>query len=163
MRSNSEIDGDIKRGISEHRSSHVVRVSLIEMPEAAPEAVSAPRVLVIEDERDVCELLTEFLADNGFDAVCVESDERAYQVLRQSPPFACIVVDVNLGRGTTGYDVARYARQLAPQAPVIYVSGQTSQASFRANGVAGSLFLPKPFTGAELLHRLRMLVGDNDV
>lgn len=73
-----------------------------------------------------------------------------------------MVVDVNLRSGTTGCDVARFARQIDRALPVIYVSGQTSEASFRANGVAGSLFLPKPFTPAELMDRVRKLVGDND-
>jgi DNA-binding response OmpR family regulator len=73
-----------------------------------------------------------------------------------------MVVDVNLGAGTTGYDVARFARRIDPELAVIFVSGQTSRASFEANGVPGSLFLEKPFTVQDVLVRLRKLVGDND-
>lgn len=134
----------------------------VSMSEAAPQPSTARRVLVVEDERALCELLSEMIEDDGFEPVCVHTDKQAYQALRRDSDFACMVVDVNLGKGTTGYDVARYARGIAPQVAVIYVSGQTSEASFRANGVAGALFLPKPFTPAELLERLRMLVGDND-
>lgn len=132
------------------------------MFEAASQPSTAHRVLVVEDERALCELLTDIIGGDGFETVCVQTDKQAYQALRRDTDFACMVVDVNLGTGTTGYDVARYARQIAPQVPVIYVSGQTSEDSFRANGVPGSLFLPKPFTATELLERLRMLVGDND-
>jgi DNA-binding response OmpR family regulator len=73
-----------------------------------------------------------------------------------------MIVDVNLGAGTTGYDVARFARRITAALPVIFVSGQSSPDSFAANSVPGSLFLSKPFTAAELMERVRMLIGDND-
>jgi len=132
------------------------------MSEVAPRPSEVRAVLVVEDEHEVCRLLSEMLEDEGLCACCVNSDEEAYAALRERTDFACMVVDVNLGKGATGYDVARFARKLAPGLPVIYVSGQTTEASHKANGVPGSLFLPKPFTPDELLERVRMLVGDND-
>jgi DNA-binding response OmpR family regulator len=132
------------------------------MPAAAEKPRVSRTVLVVEDEHDLCALLTEMLEDNGFATHCVSSAERAYEALRQGHPFTCMVVDVNLGRGHTGYDVARFARGLDAALPVIYVSGQTSPVSFNTNGVAGSLFVPKPFTADELMAQLAKLVGDND-
>lgn len=58
---------------------------------------------------------------------------------------------MNLGAGTTGYDVARFARQLLPEVAVVYISGEVAPTSFKAFGVRGSAFLPKPFTPAELV------------
>jgi DNA-binding response OmpR family regulator len=92
----------------------------------------------------------------------VQSDRQAYEALRREDAFDCMVVDVNLGEGTTGYDVARFARRIDPALPVLYVSGQTSPASLKAHGVRGSLFVSKPFTPRELLERVHVLVGDND-
>lgn len=131
------------------------------MSEAARKPSTSRRVLIVEDERAICNVLTEMVEDDGFEPHCVQTDLEAFDALRRHR-FACMIVDVNLGAGTTGYDVARFGRRLAPQLPVIYVSGQTSEASYRANGVPGSLFLPKPFTAAELLARVHKLVGDND-
>ena len=132
------------------------------MSQAAPRHALARRVLIVEDERAVCDLLSDMVLEDGFAPCCVHSDVQAYAVLHAAGAFDCMIVDVNLGRGTTGYDIARFARAIAPGIPVIYVSGQTSPASHRANGVTGSLFLPKPFTAQDLLERLRMLLGDND-
>jgi DNA-binding response OmpR family regulator len=132
------------------------------MSEAAVSPGSEARVLVVEDEAAICELLSDMLEMEGFRAHCVQTDRGAYDALRHDRSYACMILDVNLGSGTTGYDVARFARQIDPALPVIFVSGQTSTASFRANGVPGSLFLAKPFTAPELLERVRMLVGDND-
>lgn len=121
-------------------------------------------VLIVEDEPAMCELLSDIVGDEGFDTHCVLSDRAAYAALRgvMREECACMIVDVNLGSGTTGYDVARFARRLRPQLPVIYVSGQTTEVSFLTNGVPGSAFVPKPFTPDELMERVRMLVGDND-
>jgi DNA-binding response OmpR family regulator len=132
------------------------------MSEAIRNPRSAARVLVVEDEPGVCELLSDMLEADGFQSHCVQTDRGAYEALRHDRSFACMIVDVNLGSGTTGYDVARFARQIDQALPVIYVSGQTSPKSFAANGVPGSLFLAKPFTMDELLDPLRKLVGDND-
>lgn len=132
------------------------------MSEARQKPAAAPRVLVVEDEPRICELLSEMLQDDGFEPVCVQSDRAAYEAVQHQSGFVCMIVDVNLGSGTTGYDVARFARRSEPELAVIYVSGQTSHASIKANGVPGGLFLEKPFTANDLLARLRMLVGDND-
>lgn len=132
------------------------------MPEVAPVSSSKPRVLIVEDEAQVCELLSEVLADEGFDPDCVQSDEGAYRLLRARRGHACMIVDVNLGSGTTGYDVARFARRLDPELAVIFVSGQSSEQSYRKHGVPGSLFVAKPFTADELMEPVRRLVGDND-
>ena len=132
------------------------------MSEIAHKPQPASAILVVEDERRICELLSEVLEAEGYAVHCVQTDLRAYEALRAGRAFRCMIVDVNLGTDTTGYDVARFARSIDPALPVIYVSGQTSQASLRANGVTGSLFVPKPFTAAELMERVHMLVGDND-
>jgi DNA-binding response OmpR family regulator len=134
------------------------------MSEALHASPTQARVLIVEDEPQMCELLGEIVGDEGFDAHCVHSDRAAYAALRNQlrDTFACMIVDVNLGSGTTGYDVARFARQLRPQLPVIYVSGQTTEVSYQTNGVPGSLFVPKPFTPDELMEQVYRLVGDND-
>lgn len=132
------------------------------MPAAAEKPDMQRRVLVVEDEHEVCALLTEFLEDDGFRACCVQTAEQAYTALRRGEEFACMIVDVNLGAGHTGYDVARFARTIDPQLPVIFVSGQTSPDSFRAHAVPGGLLVPKPFTAAELMAELVKLVGQND-
>lgn len=116
----------------------------------------------MEDEPQICELLSDMLSDGGFETVCAQSDRSAYEALQHAGGFACMIVDVNLGSGTTGYDVARFARRSDPELAIVYVSGQTSPASIEANGVPGGLFLEKPFTATDLLDQIRKLVGDND-
>jgi CheY-like chemotaxis protein len=121
-----------------------------------------PRVLVVEDDHAICVLISGVLDDIGLDTVCVRSDRAAYDQLPTLPPFSAILVDVNLGAGTTGFDVARFARQVIPQLPVIYVTGEASLDSFRAFGVPDSDFVAKPFTAEGLARVVRTRIPAND-
>jgi CheY-like chemotaxis protein len=51
--------------------------------------------------------------------------------------------------------VARFARQVIPELPVLYVTGEASQESFEAFGVPESDFVAKPFTADDLLAKLQ--------
>lgn len=120
------------------------------------------RLLVVEDDRAICDVMIEALHDGGFDAECAQDDRGAYARIAEAPWLDGLVLDVNLGTGTTGYDVARYARRKLPRIAVMYVSGQSSEHSFRRNGVPGSGFLAKPFSSAQLVDRVRALFGAPD-
>ena len=120
------------------------------------------RVLLVEDDPAICELISDLLDSAGLKTVCVQTDRQAYDILPTLPPFAALLVDVNLGAGTTGFDVARFARQVIPNVAVIYVSGQASQDSFKAFGVPDSAFVAKPFTAEELLATVQSRIPAND-
>jgi CheY-like chemotaxis protein len=119
-------------------------------------------VLVVEDDHAICNLISDLLGDLGLQTTCVTTDRDAYALIRALPGLAALVVDVNLGAGTTGFDVARAARQANPALPVIYVSGEADEQSFRAFGVPDSDFLAKPFTAHELLDAVRARIPAND-
>jgi len=118
------------------------------------------RVLVVEDDHAICELIADILEDAGLETVCVQTDLAAYEALPTLPTVQALIVDVNLGVGTTGFDVGRYARQMIPDLPVIYVSGDASRASFEAFGVPDADFLAKPFTPRELLETVRTRLAE---
>jgi DNA-binding response OmpR family regulator len=113
------------------------------------------RILVVEDDHAICALITDILEEAGFETECVQNDRSAYAIVPTLPTIAALVVDINLGAGTTGFDVARFARQVIPDLPVIYVSGEASQESFKAFGLPESDFIAKPFTAGDLLAKLQ--------
>lgn len=121
------------------------------MPKHALPPSADRGVLIVEDEPEICGLVAEALEEAGFRPLCIGTGREADAALRETGPFACLIVDVNLGSGVTGYDVARLARAIDAKLPVIYVSGQTSEYSFKANGVPGSSLMTKPFTVDELV------------
>jgi CheY-like chemotaxis protein len=94
------------------------------------------------------------IEDIGLGSVCIHGDTEAYSALHHPAAFKAVVLDVNLGKGTTGFDVARFARQVIPEINVIYVSGDYSETSFLAFGVPNSHFLTKPLDHGELMSAL---------
>jgi len=119
---------------------------------------SAGKILIVEDDTGICEVVCTLLHEVGFSCICASSDEAAYAVLTKHKDWAGLIADINLGTGTTGFDVARFARQYVPDLPVMYISGASSPRSYAAFGVPGSEYLAKPFNGPELVLRMEELV-----
>ena len=102
-------------------------------------------------------MAAEVLDTDGYDAAWAVGDAAAYDHLnRDAETFAAMIVDLDLGRGTTGFDVARHARALRPDLPVLYISGVDDGSSVGRFGVPGSSFLRKPFTPDELIEQLQL-------
>ena len=113
------------------------------------------QVLVVENDEGVADLICALLKEEGYDCEWVDTDIAAQDaILRDHGPLA-LILDVNLGLGTTGFDIARFARQRRPDIPVIFVSGSVNQASFKAFGVPDSHFILKPFSLEDLQQTLR--------
>ena len=103
-----------------------------------------PKVLVVEDEPMLSELLTEALTDKGFAVHAAPDAHGALQHLRSGAHVDILFTDIDLGAGMDGAQLARIARELRPKLPIIYASGRRSAGEFRT--VPGSTFLPKPYT-----------------
>lgn len=119
------------------------------------------RVLVVDDDAAICGLIGDILEGTGLRTVCARTDIEAYAALPTLPTFKAILLDINLGKGTTGFDIARFARQVIPGISVIYISGQASPTSFGAFGVPDSAFLEKPFKADQLLDLLQARLSAN--
>lgn len=109
------------------------------------------RVLIVDDDPAICDVLSDILGAEGFEAACAQTDRAAYALIPTLPTFRALIVDINLRHGTTGFDVARFARQVIPDLLVIYMSGETLGSSLDAFGVPASEFLRKPFVADDLL------------
>jgi DNA-binding response OmpR family regulator len=110
-------------------------------------------VLLVEVEADVRELIVDAFADRGLVVRCASTDQEAYDLLEDAAlTFSVIVADINLGQGTTGFDVARRGRQLNPKLKVIYITGHA--AHLGRFGVDGAVMFPKPFNPTELAERV---------
>lgn len=62
-----------------------------------------------------------------------------------------MVTDINLGAGaSTGWAVGQHARELNPEMPIVYVTGDSAH-EWPSPGVPHSVVLPKPFAPADLV------------
>jgi DNA-binding response OmpR family regulator len=114
-------------------------------------------VLLVEDEPLVAELTFDALVDAGFSVTVATDDKSAYSTLeREARSFAAVVTDINLGRGVTGFDIARRARQLNGDIKVVYISGQGPHADMFA--VDDALMVEKPYEPRDLAEQVASLL-----
>jgi DNA-binding NtrC family response regulator len=121
--------------------------------------VVAERVLVVDDDAGLLALICEDLQTQGLACAGARTDREAYRLLASGPAFDAVVVDVNLGLGTTGFDVARRARQVTPQIRVVYMSGEANARHWMTFGVPSSDYVSKPFPLERLAELLRHDLG----
>jgi PAS domain S-box-containing protein len=125
-----------------------------EAPGAWP--VGRETVLVVEDEDAVRLLVSEILKEAGYSVVTASNGEKALQVAAASEgPIHLLLTDVVMPR-MGGRALAGEIRGLLPDAPVLYMSGYTTERAIR-DGVAadGIAFLQKPFTPDALVRKVR--------
>ena len=114
------------------------------------------RVLVVDDDRELCQLVTRFLTREGFEISWAPSGtvgvERAL-----AENYSLIMLDVMMP-DTDGFDVLRRIRQKS-RTPVLMLTAR-GDTHDRVQGLemGADDYLPKPFDPAELVARIRAIL-----
>ena len=120
-------------------------------------ATAAPMaVLLVDDDRELCRMLGEYLTPEGFKLTVVhDGDEALYALGRHH--FDLIVLDVMLPR-MGGLDVLRLLRQKLTT-PVLMLTARGEEVD-RVVGLelGADDYLPKPFNPRELVARMRAIL-----
>jgi CheY-like chemotaxis protein len=117
-----------------------------------------PRILLVDDEPAILDLLETVMGDAGFAIVRASTGARALEILRtEFGQLRGLVTDVRLPGPVDGWDLARQARSLQPEIAVVYVTGD-SEINWAASGVPGSLLVPKPFAPAQVVTAMASLL-----
>lgn len=124
------------------------------------EAAGKGRILVVDDEADVAELIREILNRDGFDVETAETAEAGLAAAARSD-FALILSDLNMpGMGGRGFYEALLRDAPALAGRVGFVTGDTMSPQVRGflEG-AGRPYLEKPIAPAELRRLVRAMLG----
>jgi len=128
------------------------------IPEPAPTATSkpGPRVLVVEDEQDVADLIRYNLAKEGYDVQLVGNGADALKLARESRPEV-ILLDIMVPQ-LNGWEVCRRLKQ-DPETraiSVIMVTGRVEEGDKVLGFEMGADdYVTKPFSPRELVARVR--------
>jgi nitrogen-specific signal transduction histidine kinase/CheY-like chemotaxis protein len=126
-------------------------------PEGAPPE-GTERILVVEDQGALRELVAQMLACLGYEVVAVASPAAALEAAESGgPPFDLLLTDLVMP-GMNGRDLA--GRLLARQANlgVLFISGYTDDVAMRQGLIGPLAFLQKPFTLASLGRKVRQVL-----
>ncbi|MET4387737.1 CheY-like chemotaxis protein [Bradyrhizobium sp. F1.4.3] len=113
-----------------------------------------PRVLIVDDQKDVRAMVAIVLRVNHHDVVEAESGAAGLKAFGESA-FDAAIVDIFLA-DTSGVDVMATIRERVPGFPIVAISGMTALDFMgQAPGLADVVCLQKPFRPNDLLQALR--------
>lgn len=116
-----------------------------------------PRILVVDDEKDLREILQFNLSSEGFEIELAASAEEALNMPLES--FNLILLDVMMG-GMSGYkmaDMIRKERKL--DVPIIFLTAKSAENDLLTGfNVGGDDYLVKPFSIKELIVRIKAVL-----
>ena len=121
--------------------------------------MSSNHVLLVEDERDIREMLTFSLERAGFKVVGVESAEQALSVV-DGPTPGIVIIDWMLP-GMSGIDLARQLRRdaLTSDLPLLMLTARGEESDKLKSFDAGiDDYVTKPFSPKELIARVKALL-----
>jgi DNA-binding response OmpR family regulator len=116
-------------------------------------------ILVIEDDQMIQSLVEDALSDGGFEPAIAASGEEAVTLLKgDKTKYRALVTDINLRGTMDGWEVAKQAREIDPEFPVIYMTGAAAE-QWASRGVPNSILLTKPFAPAQLVTAVSQLLN----
>ena len=109
-----------------------------------------PRVLVVDDQKDVRAMICMVLRVNHFEVVEAANAAAALKVFGEAD-FDVAIVDIYLD-DSNGLDLVASLRERTPNVPVVAVSGMTAfDGAAMSDDLARVVYLQKPFRPAELM------------
>ncbi|MDR2938302.1 MAG: response regulator transcription factor [Prevotellaceae bacterium] len=114
------------------------------------------KILIVDDEQDICEILAFNLANEGYEVSCAYSAEEALEKL--TPEHALVLLDVMMG-GMSGYKLAETLRRDGKQTPIIFLTAKGSENDMLTGfSVGGDDYISKPFSIKEVTARVKAVL-----
>jgi len=114
------------------------------------------RVLVVDDDAELCQLVTRFLAREGFDMRWAPNGAAGVE-LALAESYSLIMLDVMLP-DTDGFDVLRRIRRHSGTPVLMLTARGDTHDRIRGLEMGADDYLPKPFDPAELVARIRAIL-----
>ncbi|MEO1138440.1 MAG: ATP-binding protein [Pseudomonadota bacterium] len=111
-------------------------------------------VLVVEDEAQLMEMMTELVSSFGYSVVQATNGKDAIDVLRSGKEVELLLTDVVMPGDFGGFELAKRAREIVPEIPVVYMSGYTGFSETEMGEVVAPL-LQKPSSPSDLAEALK--------
>lgn len=114
------------------------------------------RILIVDDERDICEILTFNLENEGYETDTAHSAEEALEKL--TPEHALILLDVMMG-GMSGYRMAERLRKEGNPVPIVFLTAKDTENDMLTGfSVGGDDYISKPFSLKEVSARVKAIL-----
>jgi CheY-like chemotaxis protein len=121
---------------------------------SSSESATLPKILLVDDSRELCEFTEQILSEHGFDVVSASGGAEALSLLEKDPDrFDLIVTDFAMPI-VSGAEVIRLARNIKAEWPCVIITGY-ADAKTLADLPSDVAVIHKPFEAAELVTAIK--------
>ncbi|MDR1406128.1 MAG: response regulator transcription factor [Prevotellaceae bacterium] len=114
------------------------------------------KILLVDDDRDICEILSFNLSSEGYKTDCAYSAEEALK--KFTPDYSLILLDVMMG-GMSGYKMAEHLRRNGHSVPIIFLTAKDTENDMLTGfSVGGDDYISKPFSIKEMVARVKAVL-----
>lgn len=114
------------------------------------------KILIVDDEADIREILQFNLENEGFTVETADSAEKALLML--SAPFQLILLDVMMG-GMSGFKMADALRKMGNRTPIIFLTAKNTENDLLTGfSIGGDDYISKPFSIKEVIVRIKSVL-----
>ena len=116
------------------------------------------KILIADDDKNICELLRLYLAKEGYETVIANDGEAAVAAFEKEKPNM-VLLDVMMPK-MDGFEMVRRIRQTDKQTPVLFLTARSAINDVVEGFELGANdYLKKPFGMQELIIRIKALMG----
>ena len=120
----------------------------------------AKKILIVDDGKNICEILEFNLSNEGYEVECACSAEEAMEKL--TPGHSLILLDVMMG-GMSGYKMAEKLRRKGNPVPIIFLTAKDTENDMLTGfSVGGDDYISKPFSIKEVIARVKAVLKRAD-
>ncbi len=122
------------------------------------------RILVVEDESDIRELISFTLTFSGYEVTGATNGEEALEIAAEEN-FDLILLDVRMPR-LSGYDACKQMRKMdrTKDTPIVFLSAKGQENDMQAGFAAGAdQYIMKPFAPADLVVEIKQILAERAV
>ena len=118
---------------------------------------SYQKILIVDDEKDLCEILEFNLSSEGFETEIAHSAEQALK--KQLDNFDLILLDVMMGE-MSGYKMAsKIRKEMQLSVPIIFLTAKTEENDLLTGfNVGADDYISKPFSIKEVIARIKAVL-----
>lgn len=119
----------------------------------------AEKILVVDDEPLICDLLTEILKKEKYEVEVSGDGEEALKKVKSDGRYACVLTDVKMPQ-MDGLQFLKESHKVSPSTPVIVVTGAaTVDIAVEALKHGAAALIEKPFNSDKVLNTLREILS----
>jgi signal transduction histidine kinase len=124
--------------------------------------VDQERILVVDDEANVGEMVSKIINLMGHEAVTAVNGKEALQILKDKP-FSIMITDVKMPE-MDGFELMREVRDQFPGTYIICMTAHGASYSYTdVVGVGGMDYITKPFSIDEMMAKLNRVIREKDL